>query len=218
MTFHLNLLLEMPRLIFSYKFCLALSGLMKFILYFRNLLDPYDFPKEILDTLYYFPLNLVNSLKYSTINKLEPVDSSKTTIEDTCNVKKSPVDNSEHVNDQTSTRNSSSEVVTDSASNTEEKANEIAQQSKGSDKSLAGPQGDSAVTEGKSESLVTDSSQGKTPKLAGKRQKQKPTQEERAAIKEERAKEVEAARNIILQKSIDWYVLFKPFYINWRGY
>ena len=172
---------------------------MESYFHFRNILDPFDFPKEVLDTLHYFPLNQVNSLKSSSLSQSEPVKLS----EDISNKNKNSVDNS--TDHQTGSSNSILEPVTDSVRNTEEASTNLESQSNDNVDNLTGPHGDSGE---KSKLGMTEPVQTDTSKWTKKRQKDKLTMEEKAAAREERAKEIETARDILLKKKIDWYVLF----------
>ena len=168
---------------------------MKSSLHFRNILDPFDFPKEVLDTLHYFPLNQVNSLKSSSLSQSEPVKLS----EDISNTNESFVDNS--TDHQTGSSNSILEPVIDIVGNSEEASTNLESQSKDNVDNLNSPDSDSVE---KSKLGSTEPAQTNTTKCTKKRQKDKLTMEEKAAAREERAKEMETARNILLKKKIDW--------------
>ena len=141
----------------------------------------------------------MNSLKSSSLSQSEPVKLS----EEISNTNKSSVDNS--TDHQTGSSNSILEPVTDSVGNTEEASTNLESQPKDDINNLTGPHGDSVE---KSKLGSAESAQTDTPKWTKKRQKDKLTMEEKAAAREERAKEMDIARNILLMKKIDWYVLF----------
>ena len=141
----------------------------------------------------------MNSLKSSSLSQSETVKLS----EDISNTNKSSVDNS--TDHQTGSSNSVSESVTDSVGNTEKPSTNLEYQSKDNVDNLTGPHGDSGE---KSKIVTTEPAQTDALKWTKKRQKDKLTMEEKAAAREERAKEMEIARNILLKKKLDWYVLF----------
>ena len=154
------------------------------ILCFRDWIQSYDFPEEIMNTLHYFPLELVNSLKQTATNG-SVLSEPKTS--------------------------SSSSHIDDSAENVSQIGT--------SDNNLTGPTDSSIDNHDISKSVETQSAQSQKGKQASrqgesKADRQKRMREEQLAaneaarkVEEEmKAKDIKAARTILLQKNIDWYV------------
>ena len=151
------------------------------ILCFRDWIQSYDFPEEIMNTLHYFPLELVNSLKQTATNG---------------SVLSEPKASSSHSDD--SAKNVSLTGT--------------------SDNNVTGPTDSSTDNHdiSKSETQSAQSQKGKQASRQGesKADRQKRMREEQLAaneaarkVEEEmKAKDIKAARTILQQKNIDWYV------------
>lgn len=169
----------------------------------RNSLDNCDFPKEVMDTLYNFPLELVNSLKHA--KPTENSDSTHTASETYEKSENIITEGNSEVqlvcSNDSAGSTQTGPVETESKEDPATPAKE--NQSESSNKTQSG------VTETGSKS----ESSKKADRWAKKNKyKSKKNSAERAEAKLNRAKEIEAARNIILKKNVDCLIVASKFY------
>ena len=164
---------------------------------FRSQLDAYDFPKEVMDNLYHFPLEQVHSLTRGD----QPACESGSSISNIT------INNGTHLETNlTDIKTGITEISDkgDSLDSQEDNGN-AEPRSETAVKTLNTTEKDNSEV---SESVDTTKSDEDSDRRRGKRNKKsknkRPRPEDRIAAKESRAKEIEAAKNIILQKNIDW--------------
>lgn len=168
---------------------------------FRNNLDNYDFPKKVMDTLYNYPLEQVNSLKH-VADIQQGNDSDITTAaldhsEDSVGNKQSSQDETEPQavcnNDIANSEEQNSLSQTGSLENLSKQEISV----DGSSENQAGT--DSTIDN--VESGNKSSTSTRADRWIKKRHK---PYKDRVEAKLNKAREIEAARNIIQQKNVDW--------------
>ena len=171
---------------------------------FRHFLEEYNFSKEITDTLLDFPLKRVNSLK-------EKLNESTVTQPSTTSM----------MNQST---NESCETQSDIKSSVAQSANGSKTQS--TEKSSAAQSANSSEAQSTETAPVTEFSPGenrKRPwntrkeKRAFFKQKKKDKRDEAGKAAEDHLEQnIEDTKKILLEKNVDWYVLFK-YLLNITG-
>lgn len=158
-----------------------------------------------MDTLYNYPLDLVNSLKHGVPEK-QNSDSAHTESV-TCDQSENSV--IEEKNEPQSVCNEDSANLTSHTDSQEtvSKQDIVSHEKEHSEKQ----------SESSSNVLSGDNQTGSASKWSKKAEKwmkkKYKTPKNRAEAKLNRAKEIEAARNIILQKNVDWLVKLSSFHV-----
>lgn len=171
-------------------------------------LDNYDFPKEIMDTLYNYPLELVNSLKHTkpdqqnidcvpsvTCDQPESMQTDdKTVTQSNCN------NDSANSKEQMHTSETGSQENLSAEGSVNEQSDKTVDQSK-----------TNTETASKEENEVKNSGNKSTRADRWSKKKVR-THKDRAEAKLIRAKEIEEARKIIQQKNVDCLIVATKFY------
>ncbi|KAL4239032.1 tRNA (adenine(58)-N(1))-methyltransferase non-catalytic subunit TRM6 [Mactra antiquata] len=189
-------------------------------------LDNYDFSKEIMDTLYNYPLELVNSLKHKTelrVNDDVSMETADLTDESKCIKVEQDKDKSDNIVPSVENVIKDSNVVIDTKADVE-----MESESKNESESKTETRTESDLAEGEGQLKVADRSVEKTDnregdceqKTGGKRRGKKWNKrdnkvkktKERAEAKILRAKEIVDARRIIQEKNVDCLIVATKFH------
>ncbi|WAR18639.1 TRM6-like protein [Mya arenaria] len=171
-------------------------------------LQPFDFPQNVMDTLYQFPLDMVNSLKHPATTNI--LDGDMTGDAENTN------GSGMQITDETVEIDKESEEKTiDTKAENSEEVNKMDDETENPQKNTCGNVDMENITKSNNESNNGDSVQNMTKK--GSRadrwgKKDKKQKKDRSQAKLERAQEIERARRVLLEKEADCLLVATKFH------